>query len=102
VQVRARGSAAAAAKADGLPGSYYVPLFYLKMGKMQVKAQKSLAMVDHHEPSLEIKWLGQEHRATIDRMHRSARRGGEIQPQVPALDLAVEHAFSAEDIRNGD
>jgi hypothetical protein len=83
-----------------LSSLYLIPFLYFEFGKMEVKGEQALSVVENHEIAFEIKWPCQEDCAVIHSGYGSAAGDAEIQAKVGALGLAVEDALGVEDVGN--
>src|SRR5579863_440052 len=67
---------------------------------MHVDGQQALAVIEHDEVALVIKWTCQQHCAVVHGLDGSSSRDAEIQAPMGARGLAVENSLGAEDVRN--
>ena len=100
MKMRSGRPAGAAAQADDLASLYLLAFLHFEFGKMQVKREQALAMVDHDEISFEVKRPGEQHSAIVHGLDWSSAGYSEIETKMWARCLAVKNSFGAEDIRN--
>src|ERR1700690_764129 len=98
--MRARGPAGVAAQPYDLSSFYLIPFLYFEFGKMEVKGQQALPVIQHDEVSLEIQRPRQQDRAGIHGSDGRAAGDAEIKAKGRALSLSVEAALGVEDVRN--
>ena len=100
MQMRTRGPAGAAAQRDFLPALYLFSFLNFELGKMQVKRQQSLAVIQHHKAAFEIEWTRQKNRAVIHRRNRRSAGHAEIQALMGTRRLAIKNSHRTENIRD--
>src|SRR5215470_4031739 len=61
VKMRSGGAARGAAEADFFPSLDALSFFHLEFGEVQVKAEQSLAMIDHDAVALEVEEPREQH-----------------------------------------
>src|ERR1041385_2693506 len=90
MQMRRCRAAGSPAKRNKLTGAHLLAFFYLELGKMHVDCNQSLAMIQHHAVSFEIKRPRQNHCSRIGCVNRRPGAHAEIETLMLALLLSID------------
>lgn len=101
VKMRARGATGASAQADYFSTFYRVSFLHFKFREMEIKSQKSLAVVDDDAIPFKIKKAGQEHGAVVQGGDWGSGGDAIVKPLVLALSDAIENALRTKDVGSG-
>src|SRR5271169_2551488 len=97
----AGGSSSASAQADFLAALYGVSFLHFEFGKMEVKGEESLAVVDNDAIAFEIQEARQQHGTLIHGRYRGSGGDAEIESPVWTLGVAVEDSLRTVDVGDG-
>src|ERR1700733_7536444 len=99
--MRAGGAASAATQSEYLSSGNLFAHLHFHFREVHVQREQTLAMVEHHAVSLEIKRASQQYGSAIDGCDGGAGRDGKVESLMAALHFSIEGTASAENIGDG-